>query len=86
VEFLLLRRGLNARIGPTGIPAAFSAKLWSAALAGAALGWTIKLALGVRHPWLAAALILAPYGLTYLGLTYAMGLPESRALARRLRR
>ena len=36
VEFWLLRRTLNRRIGPTGLPRSLVAKLWAAAAAGAA--------------------------------------------------
>src|SRR6185436_16442973 len=35
VEMLLLRRTLNRRIGRTGLPADYVAKLWTAAVAGA---------------------------------------------------
>jgi len=37
VEMLLLRSTLNARIGTTGLPAAFVLKLWASAFAGAAV-------------------------------------------------
>ena len=43
VEFTLLRRTLNARIGATGVPASLIAKLWGAAAVGAAAAWGIKL-------------------------------------------
>jgi putative peptidoglycan lipid II flippase len=67
LEFALLRRTLNRRIGKTGLPAAFLAKLWAAALAAAAAGWAVKLAIGRQNPVLGAALILAPYGAVYFG-------------------
>ena len=38
-EFVLLRRSLNRRIGHTGLPLPYAAKLWLGALLGAALGW-----------------------------------------------
>ena len=56
VEMLMLRRTMNRRIGPTGLPAAYVAKLWTAAAAGAAVAWGIKIALPAgssgrrRHP------------------------------------
>src|SRR5204863_9381914 len=49
VEFALLRRSLNRRIGRTGLALGFITRLWVAAVAGAALGWTIKVLLGARH-------------------------------------
>src|ERR1044071_7839939 len=39
VEFLLLRRGLDRRIGVTRLPAEFVARLWTPALAAAAAAW-----------------------------------------------
>ena len=87
IEFTLLRRTLNRRIGTTGLPAWFTVRLWLAAIAGAAVAWGIKLAIGARNPFLAAVLILGPYGVTYFAATYALGIEEcavlvGRALAR----
>ena len=50
VEFWLLRHTLNARIGRTGLAPGYLVRLWAAALAGAAAGWAVKLAIGPRHP------------------------------------
>ena len=86
IEFALLRRTLGRRIGPTGLPLAFTAKLWGAAITAAAAGWAIKLAIGHRNPILAAALILGPYGAVYFGLTAAFGLEQARTAFSRLRR
>ncbi|HKG13776.1 MAG TPA: murein biosynthesis integral membrane protein MurJ [Pyrinomonadaceae bacterium] len=83
VEFALLRRGLNRRIGRTGIPLPFVSKLWLSAAASAAVAWGIRLLLGPFHPILLAALVLTPYGLLYFALTSAWGLPESRAVVGR---
>src|SRR5213080_442584 len=46
VEFALLRRKLNQRIGRTGLSLAYVTKLWIAAAGGAGVGWAIKLAIG----------------------------------------
>lgn len=86
VEMLLLRRALNARLGWTGIPAAFMVRLWAAALAGAGVAWGLKVALPALHPFVAAAVQLGPYGAVYLGLALAMRLPEASTLVRRLTR
>ncbi len=86
VEFLLLRRTLNLRIGHTGLPAAFLAKVWASAVAGAAVGWGIRLEIGLRHPIFSAALILIPYGLVYFAGTFLFRLPEARALLGRFAR
>jgi putative peptidoglycan lipid II flippase len=86
VEFALLRRGLNRRIGWTGIPFSYVLKLWLSAAASAAVAWGIRLLLGPFHPIPLAILVLTPYGLLYFALTSAWGLPESRAVVGRFTR
>jgi putative peptidoglycan lipid II flippase len=86
VEFYLLRRTLNQRIGRTGLPSAYVFKLWTAATVAAAVAWAIKLLVGARHPIIVAALVLVPYGLIYFALANAFGLPEARAIIERATR
>ena len=83
VEFVLLRRSLNRRIGRTGLSAAYVAKLWSGALAGAALGWGIKIILPPVHPIIVAALVLIPYGLTYFAVAGLFRVSEASAVINR---
>jgi putative peptidoglycan lipid II flippase len=83
IEFALLRRKLNQRIGRTGLPISYVSKLWIAALGGALVGWAIKLAIGPRHPLIVAILVLIPYGLTYFGLASLFKLPEADAVVGR---
>jgi putative peptidoglycan lipid II flippase len=84
IEFLLLRRTLNRRIGPTGLPAMLLARLWAAAVGGALAAWAIKLTVPVTQPIALAAMILLPYGAVYLGMTMALNVPEARTALRRL--
>jgi putative peptidoglycan lipid II flippase len=84
VEMLLLRRALNARIGPTGLPARHVVILWGGASLAAGAAWTIRLMLPALHPALIGLLVLGPYGAAYFGLTLALGVPESGAVIRRL--
>ena len=99
VEFVLLRRALNGKIGRTGISPSFLARLWLPALAAAAGGWGVKLLLGNSgifptshplHPALLAALIFSFFGTIYLAGTLLTGVPQARTLVqsvtRRLRR
>ncbi len=86
VEFYLLRRTLNRRIGHTGLPASYLLKLWAGAAIGAGLGWAIKLFIGTRHPFITAGLVLIPYGLTYFAITTLLGLSEARTLIGRFTR
>jgi len=83
IEFALLRRSLNRRIGRTGLSTPYITKLWAGALAGAALGWGIKLVLPHVHPIVTAALVLIPYGLLYFAVTAAFGVEESVSTMRR---
>ena len=86
VEFFLLRRGLARRIGATGVGAGRLARLWAAALAGAALGWLMRSqewvalydALRSWAPAVRAALVLGTFGVTYLGAAAALGVPVPR--------
>jgi putative peptidoglycan lipid II flippase len=83
-EFALLRRTLNKRIGRTGLPLTYVAKLWLAAAAGAAAGWTIKLYIGAYHPAIVAGLVLLPYGLIYFAVTAVLKVPELNAVLGRV--
>jgi putative peptidoglycan lipid II flippase len=86
IEMLMLRRSMNARIGNTGLPASYVAKLWSSAIAAAAVAWGVKLALPTMHPIIAAVMILGPYGLAYFGAAGALRVPEVSSVLARLRR
>ena len=87
VEMLLLRRGMNARIGRTGLPASYVVKLWSAAIAGAAAAWAVKLSIPAMPPIAAAILIVGPYGLIFIASTVVLrvegGMSTLRLLLRR---
>ena len=85
VELLLLQRSLNGRIGETGLPLSLALRLWSAALVAAAAGWAIKLTLPGVHPIVRAAIVFAPFGAVYLGVTLALGIAEARRVFERLR-
>ncbi|CAN5508119.1 murein biosynthesis integral membrane protein MurJ [soil metagenome] len=80
IEFVLLRRSLNRRIGSTGLPFPYLLKLWFAAFIGAAAGWGCKFLLGPRHPIPLAVLVLGIYGVVFFVLTYAFGIPEARTV------
>jgi putative peptidoglycan lipid II flippase len=86
VEFTLLRRTLNRRIGVTGLPAMLVARLWTAAAVAAAAGWGVKLAVGIGHPRVYGAAILGAYGACYFAAAYVLGVEECAAAVRRLLR
>jgi putative peptidoglycan lipid II flippase len=85
VEMLLLRRTINLRIGRTGVPLDYAARLWLAAFAGAGVAWGIKLAIPFANPIARAAVILTPYGLIFLGATWLLRIPEATTAFRRIR-
>jgi putative peptidoglycan lipid II flippase len=81
---LLLRRALNLRIGHTGLHTDYVIKLWSAATAGAAVAWFVKIILPTQlHPALTAVFVLGAYGLVFLGTTFVLRIPEALSLAGR---
>lgn len=80
LEFVLLRRTLNRRIGRTGLAASYLTKLWLAALLSAGVGWALKLALSGIHPIPLAAVVLGCYGVAYFGVTSAVGIAEARSV------
>ena len=83
VEMLMLRRTLNERIGETGLPADYVVKLWTAASAGAAAAWAVKLAVPAWHPIAIALLVLGPYGIVFFGAALVFNIPEApRAMGR----
>jgi len=86
IEFLLLRRTLNGRIGQTGLTTVYSTRLWIAAVAGAGIAWAIKITITTLPPIPVAAATLVPYGLVYFGVTFWSGIPEARLLLSRARR
>jgi putative peptidoglycan lipid II flippase len=84
IEFALLRRSLNKRIGRTGLPLSYVSKLWLAAAVGAGVGWAIKLGIGSHHPIIMALLVLVPYGLVYFGVTAVLRVPELNSVLGRV--
>lgn len=86
VEFVLLRRSLNRRIGRTGLTLSYSAKLWLGAILGAGVGWALKILVGGWHPVPLAMVVLGGYGICYFGVGYLLGVPQAQMIIRRLLR
>lgn len=83
IEFALLRRSLNRRIGRTGLPAPFTLKLWLGAVIAAVLAWGIKLVIPPLHPVMVAGLVLIPYGLCYFAISALLRVSEAKAVVGR---
>ena len=86
IEFFMLRRTLNVRLGRTGLAVGYQARLWCAALVAAAVGLAIKRWLSTDHPVALALPILAAYGVIYVGLAAALGVGEASGLTQRMQR
>ena len=86
VEFTLLQRGIRRRIGQVGVPLAFLAQVWVAALIAAAGSRGILIAIGHRGPILLAAIVLSVYGILFFGVSTLLQLPEAKAMLGMLRR
>ena len=87
VEFALLRRSLQSRIGSLTIPTSLSWKTWIAALAAAGVATGLRWFVPAEPLVLRGILLVGVYGGLYLSLAHVMGLFEVRALfARALRR
>ena len=89
VEFALLRRALNRKIGKTGIPRCFLAQLWIPALIGVIGGWGVKLAaehIRLGHPVIVAVFVFGVFGSIYLGGTLVAGVPQAQTIWLSVRR
>jgi len=80
IEFALLRRTLNKRIGRTGLAPSYVTRLWIGAGAGAAVAWALKLILPPLHPLPLAIVVLGGYGVTYFLVTAMFQIPEARGV------
>ncbi len=87
VEFALLRRSLQSRIGSLAIPVPLMSKTWIAALSAAAVATSLRWFVPADQLVLRGVLLIGVYGGLYLSLAHLMRLFEVRALfSRALRR
>jgi putative peptidoglycan lipid II flippase len=86
VEFFLLRRGINSRIGQTGVKASLTLRLWIGALIAAAIAWGLKLGIHTTHTLIGAIVTLLAYGVSFLLIATQMRIPEAVTMTARLRR
>jgi putative peptidoglycan lipid II flippase len=82
VEFALLRRALNARIGRTGLPAALVAKLWGAALLAAGFAWAAKMGMPLSAPFWGSLCVLTVYGIGYVVFALTLRIEECQGFVR----
>jgi len=86
VEFSLLRHALGERIGRTPLPSDFTGRLWAVALAGAGVGYALKLLFGLEHPKVTGLVVIPVYGAIYFLGTAKLGIQESRSFIESVKR
>jgi putative peptidoglycan lipid II flippase len=86
LEFWLLRRSMNRRIGATGVPLGRVAVLWLAALGAALPAIAVKIAMGVGHPVYLALISLPLFAFAYLFFTSRARVPEAAEFRDRISR
>ncbi|MDR1726894.1 MAG: murein biosynthesis integral membrane protein MurJ [Acidobacteriota bacterium] len=86
VEFALLRRALNRRIGRTGIGPALLVRLWGAAAAAAAAAFALKQWTQGLPPLASAPSVLALFGALYFTAAALLKVPEAAGILAAVRR
>jgi len=86
VEFALLRRELQRRIGPATVSRELVLRLWGVAAAAGALGYGVQLLVGSAPAIVVAVAVLGVYGAAYLVITDLIGIPQARTFTRRFRK
>lgn len=86
IEFALLRSRLNRRIGTTGVAGRFIATLWASAAVAALAGWGMRMLTIHQNRFVGPVVVLGTYGIVYLVMTFAVGIPEARTALARIRR
>ena len=80
IEFALLRRSINGRVGRTGVAAADLARLWGSAVVAAVVAFPVKTYIPPAEPLLRGVIVLPVFGFVYLALTLVAGVPGARNL------
>ena len=84
IEFGLLRRKLNSRIGAARVDRQFLRRLWLATGLAAVFSWGLLSLIADLHPLIVAAIVLGCYLLSYLGITLTYEIPEAQRLVARV--
>jgi putative peptidoglycan lipid II flippase len=88
IEFFLLRRALNKKIGPTGLPINFQLKIWIIAVVSVAIP-SLLVHLGFADHFsiiLKASIAIAIYGILYFGWTYFFQIEQAKSLVDKILR
>ena len=84
LEFILLRRGINKKVGETSLALAFQLRVWGSALTAAFLAFGLKNLLADQvHYILKSGIILGVYGVLYFVISSLLGVEESQKLRKK---
>jgi putative peptidoglycan lipid II flippase len=86
LEFALLKRGLDRRLGHVSLGGGVAARAWLAALVAAAPALALHRLVPIRQPVVSGIVVLGLFGSGYLAMAHLLGLGEARNLVRRLLR
>jgi putative peptidoglycan lipid II flippase len=88
VEFYLLRKSLNKKIGQTGLPMKFQFKVWAIAVVSAAVGAAVgRLVLPQHlHVIVRAVVACGIYGVLYFGLGYFFQVEQAQGFIQKVMR
>ncbi len=78
LEFLLLRRHVQGRIGVVMLPEGLAVRLWGCAAIAAAVAVLLVRVVQGLHPVVIGVLVCGAYGAVYLGLTRWTGVDRAR--------
>ena len=77
IEFSLLRRSMNRRIGRTGLHSLYLVKVFGLAIGSAAVAYTVKCWTESLQPMVSGILVLVAFGLAYFAGATALRIPEA---------
>lgn len=77
IEFYLLRKALNQKIGNTGLKISYQFKLWTCAIIASAVGFGVKLVVHFSPVW-SAFIVFSFFGVTYFLVSYLFKIDESK--------
>jgi putative peptidoglycan lipid II flippase len=86
IEFHLLRRGINKKLGATGVTLSLMAKLWTAAGIAACAAGVVEHYLPAVGPIITAIVVLATYGVIYFAATFMLRIRTCRDVVGKLLR
>ncbi|MGZ3694692.1 MAG: murein biosynthesis integral membrane protein MurJ [Bdellovibrionota bacterium] len=83
VEYLMLRHGIDGKIGKTRLNLNFLVQIWAVALASGLLARSVKWAIGEGHPLVFGTIVLTVFIVLYMGITAMIGMDQSKRIFKR---